>query len=304
MKKLSKALLMFVLALSLVACGGDDADETEATEATEVAADETEATEAAEEETEATDGNLSGTVTITGSTSVEKIVMDMKADFEALNPDVKVNYTGTGSSAGIQDAIDGNNDLGAASRELKDEELAEGLEALIFAYDGIAVVVHPSNEVEELSVEDILGIYSGEITNWSEVGGADAGIVVVSREDASGTRGAFEELTGLEDHETGLTGDTTIAEGNGTVQATVAGNENAIGYVSFSFIDETVKDLTVDGGQATAEAVAAGDYPLSRPFQVAYNPDTVTDVTQAFLDYMVTEDAQIFVEDHGGIKVD
>ena len=271
MKRLFKILLVLTLALVLTACGNSD---------------------------------KAGTVTITGSTSVEKIIMDMKADFEAKNPGVKVNYTGTGSSAGIEDAINGNNDLGAASRELKDEEEAAGLEKLIFSYDGIAVIVHPSNQVTDISTEDILKIYSGEITSWSEIGGADASIVVVSREDASGTRGAFEELTGLEDHESGLSEDATIAEGNGVVQATVAGNENSIGYVSFSFIDDTVKAVTVDGGEANAEAVMAGDYPLSRPFQVAYMPDKITDLTRAFLDYMITEDAQFFVEDHGGIKVE
>ena len=270
MKRLFKILLVLTLALVLTACGNSD---------------------------------KAGTVTITGSTSVEKIIMDMKADFEARNPEVKVNYTGTGSSAGIEDAINGNNDLGAASRELKEEEAA-GLEKLIFSYDGIAVIVHPSNQVADISTEDILKIYSGEITNWNEIGGTDANIVVVSREDASGTRGAFEELTGLEDHETGLSEDATIAEGNGIVQATVAGNENSIGYVSFSFIDDTVKAVTVDGGEANAAAVMDGDYPLSRPFQVAYMPDKVTDVTRAFLDYMLTEDAQVFVEDHGGIKVE
>lgn len=235
---------------------------------------------------------------------MKKIIMDMKADFEARNPEVKVNYTGTGSSAGIEDAINGNNDLGAASRELKDEEVAAGLDKLVFAYDWIAVIVHPSNEIADIKTEDILKIYSGEITNWSEVGGTDANIVVVSREDASGTRGAFEELTGLEDHETGLTENATIAEGNGVVQATVAGNENSIGYVSFSFINDTVKAVTVDGGEANAATVKAGEYSLSRSFQVAYVSDKVTGVTQAFLDYMLTDDAQLFVEDHGGIKVE
>ena len=305
MKKLIKIFLVLTLALALTACANnedaDEKDESPSTKDTE-ATKETEAAEDTEEDIYKA-GDLSGTVTITGSTSVEKIIMDMKADFEARNPEVKVNYTGTGSSAGIEDAINGNNDLGAASRELKEEEAA-GLEKLIFSYDGIAVIVHPSNQVADISTEDILKIYSGEITNWNEIGGTDANIVVVSREDASGTRGAFEELTGLEDHETGLSEDATIAEGNGIVQATVAGNENSIGYVSFSFIDDTVKAVTVDGGEANAAAVMDGDYPLSRPFQVAYMPDKVTDVTRAFLDYMLTEDAQVFVEDHGGIKVE
>ena len=245
MKKLPKILLLLAMTLSLVACDRDNSGKNT--------------------------GNgdeLSGTVTITGSTSVEKIIMDMKADFEALNPDVKVNYTGTGSSSGIQDAIDGSNDLGASSRELKDDEYAAGLETQVFAYEGIAVVVHPSNEIDNLSVEDVSGIYTGEITNWSEVGGDDSPLVVVAREDASGTKGAFDELTELDDHKIGLTNNATIGEGNGIVQATVEGNKNAIGYVSFAFINDKVKAISIDGGEPNAEAVIAGDYPLARPFQI------------------------------------
>ncbi|MDF2611099.1 MAG: phosphate transporter substrate-binding protein, partial [Lachnospiraceae bacterium] len=145
-------------------------------------------------------------------------------------------------------------------------------------------------------------IYSGEITNWSEVGGNDADIIVVSREGASGTRGAFEELTGLED--VGLTESATVVEGNGNVQATVAGNENAIGYVSFSFIDETVKPLTLEGVDANADNVKAGSYLLSRPFLFAYKAENLTDVTKAFLDFVVTSEAQVFVDNHGGIRID
>lgn len=247
-------------------------------------------------------GNLAGTITITGSTSVEKILLEMADEFMAYNPDVQVNYTGTGSSAGIGDAISGANDLGASSRELKDEEVAKGLETTIFAYDGIAVVVHPSNGVTDLSKDDLLKIYSGKITNWKEVGGKDAAIVVVSREGASGTRDAFEELIGLKD--VGLTDNSTVVEGNGNVQATVAGNENAIGYVSFSFINETVKALTVDGVEPSAEKAKAGDYLLSRPFLFTYKKDKLTDISKAFLDYVVTPEAQAYVDEHGGIRVD
>lgn len=243
---------------------------------------------------------LAGTVNITGSTSVEKILMDMISDFTAYNPDVTINYTGTGSSAGITDAMNGANDIGASSRNLKDGET--GLGQVVFAYEGIAVVLHPSNKVADLTMDQILKIYSGEITNWSEVGGYDAKIIVVSREGASGTKGAFEELTGLK--EVGLTESATVVEGNGNVQATVAGNENAIGYVSFSFINDTVKAVTVDGVKATSENAKAETYVLSRPFLLVYNKDTVSPEAKAFLEYVVTEDGQIYVEDHGGIRVD
>jgi phosphate transport system substrate-binding protein len=304
MKKMISFMLVLTMMFALSACGtkkdkADDnntgkTEETKTPEATETPS----TTETPDETTDT--AAIAGTVNITGSTSVEKILMDMKSDFEAYNPDVTINYTGTGSSAGITDAMNGANDIGASSRNLKDEET--GLEKVIFAYDGIAVVLHPSNKVADLTIDQILKIYSGEITNWSEIGGNDADIIVVSREGASGTRGAFEELTGLED--VGLVESATVVEGNGNVQATVAGNENAIGYVSFSFINETVKAVTIDGVEATPENAKAGTYVLSRPFLLVYNKDTVSPQASAFLEYVVTEDAQTFVEDHGGIRVD
>lgn len=246
--------------------------------------------------------NLEGTITITGSTSVEKILLEMADEFMAYNPEVTIQYTGTGSSAGIEDAILGVNNLGASSREVKDTELEQGIEDIVFAYDGIALVTHPSNPVADLSLEQVLKIYSGEITNWNEVGGNDAPIIVISREGASGTRGAFEELIKLKD--VGLTENSTIIEGNGNMQAAVAGNENAIGYVSFSFIDDTVKAFTIEGVTANADEVKAAKYPLSRPFLFVYQPDTLSDVTKAFLEYIITPEAQAAVENHGGIRID
>lgn len=305
MKKILSIIFVLTLVFSLTACGSNgDEGETKGTtpattEANDTAEDET--PEVAEDQVEGAD--LSGTINITGSTSVDKIINDMAADFMALNPDVTINYTGTGSSAGIEDAINDRNDLGASSREVKEEELAEGISTTIFAYDGIATIVHPSNEVADLSMEQILQIYSGEITNWSEVGGVDASINVISREGASGTRSAFEELIGIGD-DVELFEDVTVVEGNGTVQSTVAGDENAIGYVSFSFIDETVKALTVEEAEATAENVKAGDYKLSRPFILTYKEENLTPQVSAFLDYILTPDAQVFVEDHGGITVE
>jgi phosphate transport system substrate-binding protein len=294
-KKIFGLLVALTMVFALTACGSKK-DTGETTESDNSNTESTTAQGVSEA------GDLAGTVTITGSTSVEKILLDMADEFMAYNPDITINYTGTGSSAGIEDAIAGANDLGASSRALKEEETAEGLETVEFAFDGIAVVVHPSNQVADLTMEDLLKIYSGEITNWSEVGGVDSNIVVVSREGASGTRGAFEELIGLD--EVGLVESATVVEGNGNVQASVAGNENAIGYVSFSFIDETVKALTLEGVEANAENAKAGSYLLSRPFLLTYKPETLSDVTKAFLEYVVTSDAQVFVEDHGGIRVD
>lgn len=299
--KLRKILALGLIAtmtIAFTACGSKESGDTKDTDNKK---DETSVEAKEENTTEETDA-LSGTVVITGSTSVEKIIIDMIDEFQAINPDVKVNYTGTGSSAGIQDSIDGTNTLGASSRELKDEEVAAGLTPDVFAYDGIAAVIHPSNEVSDIKLEDLAKIYSGELTNWKQLGGKDSEIVVVSREGSSGTRDAFEELIGLEDAG-GLTEGATVIEGNGNVQTSVAGNENAIGYVSFSFINETVKGLTIDGIEATPEKVKAGDYKLSRPFLLTYIDANLSKEGRAFLEFAKSEDGQIFVEAHGGIVI-
>lgn len=248
--------------------------------------------------------DLSGTVTITGSTSVEKVLTALIEEFEAQNPDVTINYTGSGSSAGIQDTISGTNNIGASSRNLTDDELAnEGLEVQVFAYDGIAVIVNPANTaVTDITEEQLAQIYSGEITDWSEVGGEDGEIFVVSREESSGTRSAFEELIGLEDVG-GLTGAASVVEGNGNVQATVAENENAIGYVSFSFIDDSVQPLSINGVEANDENAMSGDYTLSRPFVFCYTEEKVSDAGAAFLEFAQSEDGQAIVVESGEISV-
>lgn len=297
MKKLFSILLIVTMLAALGGCSKSGSD-TSTTEPTTAPAGATTAPA-----TDTASGDLSGTVTITGSTSVDKILTDMIDEFTALNPDVTINYTGTGSSAGISDTIAGANDIGASSRQLKDEEKVDGLQEVTFAYDGIAVAVNPANPIKDIKTEDLAKIYSGQITNWSQLGGNDADIIVVSREGASGTRSAFEELIGLEDAG-GLVESATVVEGNGNIQSTVAGNENAIGYVSFSYIDDTVKALTVNEVEATAENAKAGTYVLSRPFLFVYLDSKATPVVKAFIDYAKSPDGQAFVEKHGGIKLD
>ncbi len=273
--KLRKILALGLIAtmtIAFTACGSKESGDTKDTDNKK---DET-SVEAKEENTTEETDTLSGTVVITGSTSVEKIIIDMIDEFQAINPDVKVNYTGTGSSAGLTPDV--------------------------FAYDGIAAVIHPSNEVSDIKLEDLAKIYSGELTNWKQLGGKDSEIVVVSREGSSGTRDAFEELIGLEDAG-GLTEGATVIEGNGNVQTSVAGNENAIGYVSFSFINETVKGLTIDGIEATPEKVKAGDYKLSRPFLLTSIDANLSKEGRAFLEFAKSEDGQTFVEAHGGIVI-
>lgn len=315
MKKLIAMAVVGIMTLGLVACGsntGTTETSPSTTAATEAGAGDTQAatTEAASSESASADGSeapagdISGNIVITGSTSVEKILNDMKDEFEAQNPDVTIEYTGSGSSAGITDTKSGTNNIGAASREIKDEEKEDALKTEVFAYDGIAIIVNPANEaVKDITEEQLADIYSGKITNWKDVGGNDEDIFVVSREESSGTRSAFEELIKLEDAG-GLSGNASVSEGNGPVQAAVAGNENAIGYVSFSFIDDTVKSLTVAGIEPTAELAKSGEYPLSRPFLFCYYDDKVTDAGKAFLEFAISEEGQAAVDNHGGIRVD
>ncbi len=304
--KVKKIIVLFtalVMAMAMTACGGSTNNAANQASEGTTATEDTTASEDTAAATDTSSADMGGTIVITGSTSVDKIVNDMIDEFMAANPDVQINYTGTGSSAGIQDTIDGINTIGASSRELKDEETAAGVKTETFAYDGIAIAVNPANEVKDISLENLAKIFSGEVTNWSQVGGKDADIVVVSREGASGTRSAFEELTKLEDAG-GLTEAATVVEGNGNVQATVAGNPDAIGYVSFSFLDDTIKALTVDGNEATPENAKAGSYPLSRPFLFTYTDATITPEAKAFIEFAKSADGQAFVEEHGGIKID
>ena len=305
-KKIAGILLVITMVLVLNGCSTKSKDSTDANTADKSTSQENNevVTSTPQENNEvATLDDLEGTITITGSTSVEKIINDMIDEFAALNPDVTINYTGTGSSAGISDTLAGANDIGASSRTLKEDEKVDGLKEVTFAYDGIAVAVHPANPVNDIKKEDLAKIYSGEITNWSQVGGNDADIIVVSREGASGTRSAFEELIGLEDLG-GLVESATVVEGNGNIQLSVAGNENAIGYVSFSYIDDTVKGLSVNGEEGTAKNAKSGAYSLSRPFLLVYMENDASDITKAFMEYTQSEDGQVFVEEHGGIRID
>jgi len=295
LRKLLTVAMACIMVFSLAACGSENTQEDAA--ATETTTEENKA-----EEVEETAEALSGTVVITGSTSVEKILTDMIDEFTALNPDVTIEYTGNGSSAGIKDTKAGVNNIGASSREVKDEEKEDTLAEEVFAYDGIAAIVNPANEVQDITMQQLSDIYTGKIMNWSELGGADAEIFIVSREESSGTRSAFEELTGVAEAG-GLTSSAAVSEGNGPVQAAVAGNENAIGYVSFSFIDDTVKALKVDGVEPTAELAKAGEYKLSRPFLFVYYEDKATDAGLAFLEFALSEEGQICVEDHDAITV-
>lgn len=251
------------------------------------------------EELPAYSSEISGEINGGGSTSVQKIIDAEGAEFGALHPAVKFTYSGTGSSDGIKNAANGTYSFGCASRELKESEKTD-LTELVFAYDGIAVIVNDENSVEDLTKDQIKAIYTGKITNWKEVGGEDRPIAVVSREDGAGTRTAVEELLDFTEQ---LKPSATVKEGNGNVQSTVSANPNAIGYVSITFVDRSVKPLRVDGVEATMENVLNESYGLSRPFLTLYNEKNLTPQTRAFLDFIMTDEGQTIVEKNGGISV-
>lgn len=300
MKK-SLVVITLVLAVAMLVAACTQApvvNEPEATVADELEApvvDEVEAPATVEVE----EMVIEGEITVSGSTSVEKVGNALGDEFMALYPDVDFTYEGIGSSGGVKNANDATTMIGTASRNIKDEEKEFGMTEQVLAFDGIAVIVHPSNEaVSDLTVEQIQKIYLGEITNWSEVNGADAAIAVVSREDGSGTRGAFEEIVDFED---ALFSGAIIKDGNGNVQATVAGNELAIGYVSFTYVDETVKPVAIEGVEATVANVINATYKISRPFNIIYHEANLSPAAIAWLEWVTTDEAKEIIAEKGAI---
>lgn len=241
---------------------------------------------------------LTGVVNTDGSTSMEKVVGALAESFMARNSGVTVNYSGTGSGSGITAAIDGTADIGLSSRELKDDETAKGATAHTVALDGVAVLVNPANGVEDLSVEEISKIFTGEVTNWSEVGGTDGPIAIIGREAGSGTRGAFEEIIGAKD-KCKYTNELTST---GDVMANVASNPNAIGYASLSAVNDTVKALKVNGVAPSEETVLDGTYPIQRPFLlITKDGKALTPAAQAFMDYCMSSEAADIIAKAGAV---
>ncbi len=230
-----------------------------------------------------------------GSTSMNKVIGALGEAFEA-DSGITVTYNATGSGAGIQAVQEGRCDIGLASRNLKDEEKANGLEGTILAYDGIAIIVNPQNPVSDLNVESIAKIYTGEIKNWKEVGGNDAEIVLIGREAGSGTRDGFESITDTEDkckyrQELTSTGD---------VITTVASNPNAIGYASLASVKDTVKSITVGGVAASEETIKNGSYVVQRPFVLVTKKDSaLSESAQKFFDYITSQAANDIISDAG-----
>lgn len=238
-------------------------------------------------------------ITISGSTSVGP-TMEVLAEAYQKNNNVKIEVQQPGSSAGIKNTIDGTSDLGMSSRDLKGEETAD-VEGTQIAIDGIAVVTNTANKVKDLTVDQVKDIFTGKITNWKEVGGNDAPIVVVSREDGSGTRDGFQENVGFESEE--LTKDAQISDGSGNIKSIVEGNENAIGYISFGYVDENVNALTIDGVELNAENVKNDSYAIARPFLFVNKEDVITEQGKNFIDFILSEEGQNVVEENGFISV-
>ena len=275
MKKVISIALIAMLVVAMAGCSQSQPAATTAAPA------ETAAQTTAAPRTEAP-AALSGTVATDGSTSMEKVIGALGEAFMEANSGVNFTYNPTGSGSGITAVSEGRCDIGLSSRALKDSEVASGLVGTVLAYDGIAVIVNPANTVEDLDIETIAKIYTGEITNWSEVGGADAEIVLVGREAGSGTRSGFEELTETVDkckyrQELTSTGDVITA---------VAQNPDAIGYASLASVKDSVKALKVAGVTPTEETVKDGSYLIQRPFVLVTKEGVaLSPVAQAFFDY-------------------
>lgn len=304
-RKLAALLSAAVLtAVSLTACGSNETTTTEADTATQTeskAEEDVQAEDAQAENTE-TDADLSGSISMAGSTSMEKLANAVAESFMEKYPNVTVSAEFTGSGAGIESVTAGSVDIGNSSRNLKDEEKAAGAVENIVAIDGIAVVVDPANTVTDLTKDQLISIYTGETTNWSELGGTDEPIVVVGREAGSGTRGAFEEILEIED---------TCAYANeldstGAVMAKVASTPGAIGYVSLDVVDDTVVAVSLEGVEATAENIKAGTYFLSRPFVMATMGEISeqSEAVQALFDYLASEEGKEVISSVGLINVD
>jgi len=243
---------------------------------------------------------LSGTVSTNGSTSMEKVIGALSEQFMNDNSDVTVTYDPTGSGTGIQAVTDGTCDIGLSSRALKDDETASGLVATTIALDGIAIIVNTDSGVTNLTMAQLSKIFTGEITNWSEVGGTDGTIVCIGREAGSGTRDGFESITDTKD-KCVLSQELTST---GAVIQAVAGNPTAIGYASLAAVDSTVKVLSIDGVTPTEETVKDGTYTVQRPFNVVTKEGTeLSEAAQAFFDYVTSSDANDLISAAGAVPV-
>lgn len=293
-KKLLALLMSLTMTAALIGCGSADqtasAETAETTEATEETTEDT-VEDTASSEAEATEeapaADLSGTISLAGSTSMEKLCEAMSESFMETYPGVTVTVEYTGSGAGLESLASGSVDIGNSSRHLKDEEVAGGAVENVVAIDGIAVIVDPANSVSDIPADKLAAIYKGEITNWSELGGNDEAIVVIGRESGSGTRDAFEELLEVQD----ACKYAQELDSTGGVKAKVAATPGAIGYVSLDVVDESIKAVSIDSVEPTEANIIAGDYLLSRPFVMATNGEisAQNDLVKGWFDYISSD---------------
>ena len=285
---------------ALVACGNGDAATAQPSAVESSAAESTVAESSAAAPAETT-ADLSGSISMVGSTSMEKLANALSEAFMEKYPDVTVTAEFVGSGAGVEAVTNGTADIGNSSRSLKDEEKAADVVENVVAIDGIAVCVDPANEVANLTKEQLTNIYNGTITNWKEVGGADEPIIVIGREAGSGTRGAFEELVDLKD----ACKYANELDSTGAVIAKVASTPGAIGYASLDALDDSVKALSLEGVEATAENIKAGNYFLSRPFVMATKGEISeqNDLVQAWFDFVLGDEGQQVASEVGLITV-
>lgn len=285
---------------ALVACGNGDAATAQPSAVESSAAESTVAESSAAAPAETT-ADLSGSISMVGSTSMEKLANALSEAFMEKYPDVTVTAEFVGSGAGVEAVTNGTADIGNSSRSLKDEEKAAGVVENVVAIDGIAVCVDPANEVANLTKEQLTNIYNGTITNWKEVGGADEPIIVIGREAGSGTRGAFEELVDLKD----ACKYANELDSTGAVIAKVASTPGVIGYASLDALDDSVKALSLEGVEATAENIKAGNYFLSRPFVMATKGEISeqNDLVQAWFDFVLGDEGQQVASEVGLITV-
>lgn len=243
-------------------------------------------------------GGLSGTVNTDGSTSMADVMGALTEAFREVEPNITVNYSGTGSGSGISGVIDGTCDIGLSSRALKEAEVAKGAEAHVVALDGVAVVVNPGNPVSNLTTVQIADIFTGKVSNWSQLGGADAPVAVYGREDGSGTRSAFEEIIGVD----GKCAYTNEYGSTGDVIGNVAGNVNAIGYASLSAVGAGVTAVKVNGVTPSEATVKDGSYQIQRPFvMVTKKGVKLSAAAQAFLDFAQSADSAGYIAAAGAV---
>lgn len=304
-----------VLAMGMLAgCGSSDAQTKAAettvadTTVTDTSAAETTKTDTAQAETtqapqtSQAPAELSGSVSMVGSTSMEKFANALSEVFMEKYPKVTLQAEFVGSGAGVEAAANGTAQIGNASRNLKDEEKAKGVVENIVAIDGIAVVVDKENAIEDLTKEQLMAIYSGEITNWKDVGGSDAPIVVVGREAGSGTRGAFEEILKLEEK----CKYSNELDSTGAVMAKIGATKGAIGYVSLDVINDTVKAVKLEGVEPSADNIKSGSYFLSRPFVMATKGEIAAqdEVVKEIFAFIYSDEGSQLIESVGLIPAE